>query len=170
MATLNVDMLTGRSCELVEELGRRRVDFCAAADESQNHHCCRNNRLRTIVSVKCFDDRLMKVIVAAGKRLHHFFCALAPHIGRSGQAEDEFWSLLDENTAVVPPKDVIVFAGYLNGNVGATKNEYSCQARFGCGQSNADGERILAYAKSHNLTIVSTVFRGDSHLISFYNR
>ncbi|VDO40532.1 unnamed protein product, partial [Heligmosomoides polygyrus] len=65
-------------------------------------------------------------------------------------------------------EDVIIVAGDLNGHVGATKDVYSCHGAMG--SRNADGERILGYAESHNLTIVNTVFRKcDSHLISFYS-
>ncbi|VDP19224.1 unnamed protein product [Heligmosomoides polygyrus] len=111
----------------------------------------------------------MKIIVAAKERLYHFFSAYAPQTGCSEQAKDEFWSLLDEKTADVPSKDVIIVAGDLNGHVGATKDGYSCHGGFGYGSRNAVGERILDYAESHNLTIVNTVFRKrDYHLISYY--
>ncbi|VDO67818.1 unnamed protein product [Heligmosomoides polygyrus] len=109
----------------------------------------------------------MKIAVAARKRLYHFFSAYAPQTGCSDQAKDEFWSLLDEKTAEVPPKDVIIIAD-LNGHIGA--DGYSCHGGFGYGSRKADGERILEYAESHNLTIVNTVFRKrDSHLISYYS-
>ncbi|VDP07980.1 unnamed protein product [Heligmosomoides polygyrus] len=112
----------------------------------------------------------MKIVVAAKKRLYHFFSACAPQSGCSDQAKEGFWSLLDENTAEVPPKDVIIVAGDLNGHAGAAKDGYSCHGGFGYRSRNADGERILEYAESHNLTIVNTVFRkGDSHLISYYS-
>ncbi|VDO82322.1 unnamed protein product [Heligmosomoides polygyrus] len=88
----------------------------------------------------------MKIVVAAKERLYHFFSGYAPQTGCSDQAKDEFWNLLDENTAEVPSKDVIIAAGDLNAH------------------------RILEYAESHNLTIVNTVYRKrDSHLISFYS-
>ncbi|VDO88877.1 unnamed protein product [Heligmosomoides polygyrus] len=61
------------------------------------------------VSVERCDDRLMKIAVAAKERLYHFFSA--PQSGCSDQAKEEFWSLLDEKTAKIPPKDVIIVAG-----------------------------------------------------------
>uniref|UniRef100_A0A183G2W8 Endo/exonuclease/phosphatase domain-containing protein n=1 Tax=Heligmosomoides polygyrus TaxID=6339 RepID=A0A183G2W8_HELPZ len=93
------------------------------------------------------------------ERLYHFFSAYAPLSGCSDHAKEEFWSLLDEKTAEVPPKDVIIVAGDLSGHVGAAKDGYSCHDGFGYGSRHADGERILEYAESHNLTIVNTVFR-----------
>ncbi|VDP13440.1 unnamed protein product [Heligmosomoides polygyrus] len=173
VATLNVGTLTGRSCELVEALERRRVDFCAV---QETRTTCGvgvivSERFRdSIVSVERFDDRLMKIVVAAKERLYHFFSAYAPQTGCSEQTKDEFWSLLDETTAEVPSKDVIIVAGDLNGHVGATKDGHSCHGGFGYGSRNADGERILDYAESHKLTIVNTVFqKRDSHLISYYS-
>ncbi|VDO18684.1 unnamed protein product [Heligmosomoides polygyrus] len=107
-----------------------------------------------IVSVERFNDLLMKIVVVAKERLYHFF-ANAPQTGCSDQAKDEFRSLLDEKTAEVPPKDVIIVAG-------------QWARRYG--SRNADGGRILEYAESHSLTIVNTVFRKrDSYLISYYS-
>ncbi|VDP20298.1 unnamed protein product [Heligmosomoides polygyrus] len=124
----------------------------------------------SIVSVERFNDRLMKIVVAAKERLYHFFSAYAPQIGCSDQAKEEFWNLLDEKTAEVPSKDAIINDGDLNGHVGANKDGYGCHGGFRYGSRNADGERILEYAESCNLTIVNTVFRKrDSHLISFYS-
>ncbi|VDO28983.1 unnamed protein product [Heligmosomoides polygyrus] len=100
---------------------------------------------------------MMKIVVAAKERLYHFFSAYAPQTGCSDQAKDEFWNLLDEKTAKVPSKDVIIVAGDLNGHVGAAKDGFSCHGGFGYGSRNPDGERILEYAESHSLTIVNTI-------------
>ncbi|VDP63520.1 unnamed protein product [Heligmosomoides polygyrus] len=97
---LNVGTLTSHSCELVEALERRKIDFCAV--QEARWFCCmsrdisrgfkavlcgsaRTNscvgmiaskRFRgTIASVERFDDCLMKVVVAAKERLYHFFSA-----------------------------------------------------------------------------------------------
>ncbi|VDO65843.1 unnamed protein product [Heligmosomoides polygyrus] len=162
----------GHSCELVEALERRRVDFSAVQETrtTSGDGIIVSERLRdSIVNVQRYDDRLMKIVVAAKERLYHFFSAYAPQSGCPDQAKEELWSLLDEKTAEVPPKDVIIVAGNLDGHEGAAKDGYSCHGGFGYGSRNADGERILVYAESHNLTNVNTVFRKrDSHLISYY--
>ncbi|VDO21431.1 unnamed protein product [Heligmosomoides polygyrus] len=62
---------------------------------------------------------------------------------------DEFRSLLDEKTAEVPPKDVIIVAGDLNGHVGATKDGYSCHGGFGYGSCNAHGQNLSESWSSH---------------------
>ncbi|VDP11805.1 unnamed protein product [Heligmosomoides polygyrus] len=142
VATLNVGTLTGGSCEVVEALERRRVDFYAV---QETRWSCRKSkdigrglkavlcgsprttsgvgiivseRFRdAIVSVERFDGRLMKIVVAAKERLHDFFSAHASQTGCSDQAKDEFWNLLDEKRVEVPSKDVIVVAGDFNGHV-----------------------------------------------------
>ncbi|VDO90911.1 unnamed protein product [Heligmosomoides polygyrus] len=43
----------------------------------------------SIVSVERFDDRLMKIVVAAKERLYHFFSAYAPQTDCSDQAKEE---------------------------------------------------------------------------------
>ncbi|VDO60200.1 unnamed protein product [Heligmosomoides polygyrus] len=149
VATLNVGTLTGRSCELVEELERRRVDFCAVQETRWS--CCKSRVIergftavlcgspRTTsgvaiivsahsrdltVSVARFDDRLMKIVVAAKEQLFHFSSAYATQTGCSDQAKDRVWSLLDENKAEVASRDTIIVAGDLNGHVGAAKDEW----------------------------------------------
>ncbi|VDP33393.1 unnamed protein product [Heligmosomoides polygyrus] len=119
-----------------------------------------------MVGVERFDNPLMKIVVAAKERLYHFFSTYAPQAGCSDQAKDEFWNLLDEKTAEVPSKDVIIVAGDLDRHVGAAKDGYSCHGGFRYGSRNADGERIIECSESHNLTIVNAVF---SHLISYYS-
>ncbi|VDO65961.1 unnamed protein product [Heligmosomoides polygyrus] len=81
----------------------------------------------SIVSAERFDDRLMKIFVATKERLYHFFSAYAPQSGCSDQTKDEFWNLLDEKTAEVPSKDVIIVAGDLNGHRGAARESGNYQ-------------------------------------------
>ncbi|VDO97145.1 unnamed protein product [Heligmosomoides polygyrus] len=53
---------------------------------------------------------MMKIVVAAERRMDHLFSAYAPQTGCSERDKDEFWSLLDEKTAEVPSLDVIIVA------------------------------------------------------------
>uniref|UniRef100_A0A183G436 Integrase catalytic domain-containing protein n=1 Tax=Heligmosomoides polygyrus TaxID=6339 RepID=A0A183G436_HELPZ len=52
----------------------------------------------SIVRVEPFNDRLMKIVVAAKERLYHFSSAYASQTGCSDQVTDELWSLLDKKT------------------------------------------------------------------------
>ncbi|VDP23788.1 unnamed protein product [Heligmosomoides polygyrus] len=134
------------SCSKSRDMGRNfKAALCGSPRSTSGVGIIVSERFRdSIVSVERFNDRLMKIVVAAKERLYHFFSAYAPQSGCSDQAKEEFWNLLDEKTAEVPSKDVNIVAGDLNG---------------------------LEYAESHSLTIVSTIFRKRvSHLISCYSR
>ncbi|VDO84939.1 unnamed protein product [Heligmosomoides polygyrus] len=145
------------SCRKSRDIERGfKAVLCGSPRTSSGVGVIVSERFRdSIVSVERFDDGLTKIVVAGKERLYHFFSAYAPQSGCFDQAKDEFWSLLDEKTAEVPSKDVIIVAGDLNGHVGATKDGTSCHGGFGCGTRNAD---------------VNTVFRKrDSHLVSYYS-
>ncbi|VDP35009.1 unnamed protein product [Heligmosomoides polygyrus] len=128
------------SCRKSRDIGRGfKAVLCGSPRTTSGVGIIVSERFRdSIVSVERFDDRLMKIVVAAKERLYHFFSAYAPQTGCSDQAKEEFWSLLDEKTAEIPSKDVIIVAGDLNGHVGATKDGYSCHGGFGYGSHNAD--------------------------------
>ncbi|VDL80191.1 unnamed protein product [Nippostrongylus brasiliensis] len=65
---------------------------------------------------------------------------------------------------------MIVVASDLSGHVGTSKDGYKCHGGFGYGARNEDGESILEYACSHDLSIMNTTFRKrPSLLISFYS-
>ncbi|VDO63574.1 unnamed protein product [Heligmosomoides polygyrus] len=148
------------ACRKSRDIGRGfKAVLCGSPRTTNGVGIIVSERFRdSIVSVERFDDRLMKIIVAAKERLYHFFSAYAPQGGCSNQAKDEFWNLLDEKTAEVPSKDVIIVAGDLNGHL----------SWWLYGSRNADGERILDYAESRNLTVVNIVLRKRNfNLISY---
>ncbi|VDP07230.1 unnamed protein product [Heligmosomoides polygyrus] len=137
--------------------GRFKVVQCGRPSATNGVGIIVSERFRdSIVSVERFNDRLMKIVVAAKERLYHISLRMLRRLGTSGKGE--FWSRLDEETAEAPTKDVVIVAGDLNGHVGAMKDGHSCHGGFEYGSRNAYGERILEYAESHNLTAVNTGF------------
>ncbi|VDO75278.1 unnamed protein product [Heligmosomoides polygyrus] len=144
---------TGWACRKSRGIGRGfKAVLCGSPRTTSGVGIIVSERFRdSIVSVERFDDRLMKIVVAAKERLYHFFSAYAPQSGCSDQAMDEFRNLLDEMTAEV-------------------RDGYNCHGGFGYGSRNPDVGRILECADSHGFTIVNTVFRKrDSDLISYYS-
>ncbi|VDP40324.1 unnamed protein product [Heligmosomoides polygyrus] len=183
VATLNVDTLTGRSCQLDEALERRGVDLCAVQETRWSCSKSRgigrglkavlcgpmitsgvrmiiSERFRdSIVSVERFNDRLMKIVVFVKERLYHFYSAYAPQSGCSDQAKEEFWSLHDEKTAEVQQKDVIIVAGDLNGHVGAVKEAYSCHGGLGYRSRDADDAKVVPMRRSPAASAVICTFK-----------
>ncbi|EYC32663.1 hypothetical protein Y032_0002g1030 [Ancylostoma ceylanicum] len=132
IATLNVGTLTGRSHEQAAALQRRRIDLCAVQETRWSGSKSKDIRGGfkigssgtrigvgvivpgrfgdSIAGVERFDDRLMKTVIVTLERRIHFFSAYAPQTGCTDQAKDEFWALIDEKTAAVPPEDTVIIA------------------------------------------------------------
>ena len=193
IASFNVGSLTGRTAELAAELYRRKIDICTlqetrwAGAKSTNigegYKLLFNRSVRTksgvgiavskrfrdaILEARRYDDRLMKVVFLLAKRKLHLFTAYAPQAGCSDATKIDFWSLIDEKIREVPPEDIIIIAGDLNGHVDRDKNAHRSHGGFGI--RNDDGERILDFAESHALAICNTFFRKrESHMITYYS-
>ncbi|VDP11981.1 unnamed protein product [Heligmosomoides polygyrus] len=116
-----MDALSGRSYELAEALKRRRTDLRCKRTTSDVGVIVSERFQNAIAKVEEFSDRLMKIVAAVQRRIHHLFSAYALQTGCSERDKDEFWSLPVENTADVPSLDVIVDAGDPNGHDGAKK-------------------------------------------------
>ncbi|VDO62277.1 unnamed protein product [Heligmosomoides polygyrus] len=95
------------SCCKSRDIGRGfKAILCGSPRTTSGVGVVVSERFRdAIASVERFSDRLMKVVVAAEQRMYHFFSAYAPQTGCSERAKDEFWTLLDEKTAEVPPEE-----------------------------------------------------------------
>lgn len=195
IATFNVGSLTGRAAELADKLRRRKIDICTLQEtrwvgaKSKNlgsgYKLLFNGSTGTkngvgiavskrfrdaILEARRYDDRLMKVVFLLANRKLHLFTAYAPQTGCPDATKDTFWSLLDEQTRQVPPEDIIVIAGDLNGHVGHDKNAHPSHGGLGYGTLNDDGQRILNFAESHDLAICNTFFKKrESHLITYYS-
>ncbi|VDP11327.1 unnamed protein product [Heligmosomoides polygyrus] len=125
-----------------------------------------------IISVERFNDRLMKVVVAAEQRMYHFFSAYAPQAGCSVRAKDEFWTLLDEKTAEVSSEDAVVIAGDFIGHVGLRKMVTAVTAGLHMGhvmllEAKKAAKKAVAVAKAVNCDDLSDELEtrdGERHL------
>lgn len=193
-ATLNVGSMTGRAAEVAAALKERRIDVCAvqetrwagakSRDIGAGYKLLFNGSPRTtsgvgiivseryrdaVAEVYRYDDRLMKIIFVINSRRMHFFSAYAPQSGCTMRVKDDFWSLLDSETAAVPMEECLVIAGDLNGHVGELNNGHPSHGGFGYGRRNDDGERILDYAGSHNLILLNTWYKKRCSQLATYH-
>uniref|UniRef100_A0A914X375 Endonuclease/exonuclease/phosphatase domain-containing protein n=1 Tax=Plectus sambesii TaxID=2011161 RepID=A0A914X375_9BILA len=179
LATLNIGTLKGRYRELAAMLKARRIDIAAiqetrwkgakAYNISEGYKLfytgTNNNRngiglaiakpyRDAIAEVQRFSNRLMKIVVITETRHLHLFSGYAPQTGCTNAQKEEFWTLLDDKTAEVPPEDIVIVAGNLNGY----------------GTRNADGECILDYAEAHGLRLINFFFaKPAAHLRTYYS-
>uniref|UniRef100_A0A914WXY9 Reverse transcriptase domain-containing protein n=1 Tax=Plectus sambesii TaxID=2011161 RepID=A0A914WXY9_9BILA len=195
LATLNIGTLKGRYRELAAMLKARRIDIAAIQETrwkgAKAYNIGEGYKLfyvgtsndrngvglavaepycNAIAEVQRFSDRLMKVVLITETRRLHLFSGYAPQTGCTNAQKEEFWTLLDDKTAEVPPEDIVIVAGDLNGHVGSDSDGYRCHGGRGYGTRNADGERILDYAEAHGLRLINTFFaKPAAHLRTYYS-
>ena len=124
-----------------------------------------------VFDVQWFSDRIIMVKLIVGQKVVTILSVYAPQNGLSDAQKDMFYAELASVTAKVPASEILFPCGDWNGHVG---NAGSCfrevHGGFGFGkpEPDAEGERILEFAISHNLMLGNTCFRKrDSHLITY---
>ena len=83
----------------------------------------------------------------------------APTSDHEDEEIEEFYELLDTTIAKVPKKDILIVQGDWNAKVGpdAYQNWAGTAGRFGLGETNDRGLRLLEFARSHHLTLANTL-------------
>lgn len=126
--------LTGRTCELIEACGTGHEVVLLQVEgyrsrlqghpvwQSQDHQQCWCDCLRNaIISMECFNDCLMKVVVADEQRMYHFVSAHAQQSGCSERAKEEFGPCLMKRQQSYHQK-TLSLSQNLNGHVGTAND------------------------------------------------
>lgn len=197
VCTVNVGTLRGRRSEVVDMLGRRKVDICCVQEvryrnggttsvgdqESRYKFWYSGNEYGTngvgvfvkqelaenVIEVVRRSDRIMEIKVVLGKRIHHVISAYAPQAGRPLEERMEFFDSLEDVIMTIPLSEGLVVAGDLNGHIGQDHAGYEeVMGCFGFGNQNVEGKRILDMCKDHELKIVNTYFKKDREKLITY--
>ena len=114
-------------------------------------------------------DRIILLKLIIGKQVYSFVCGYAPQQGRPEAEKQQFYDDAHSISAKIPPSEVLVPGGDLNGHVGRSADGYEeVHGGFGFGERNDEGGRILDFAVAHDLVVVNTLFKKrDSHLITY---
>ena len=85
----------------------------------------------------------------------------APSTDRHEEEVDEFYEDLKKIMKKVPHKDVLVIQGGWNAKIGEDANESwsGTVGKFALGTANDRGERLLQFAKTHQLVAANTLFK-----------
>ena len=183
-----MESLTGRSGELVEALGERRIDIACVQEirwrgSSYRYFGATGKRYKlfwmgsdaktegvgifvaekwvdSVVSVERHSERIMALKMVLRDRLLNVFTVYAPHSGKPDEVKECFWNeVFHLVSCIVPQNELVVFAGDMNGHVGSSNVGYvGTHGGFGYGSRNADGSRILEFADGLNLVICNTLF------------
>ena len=80
----------------------------------------------------------------------------------------QFWEDLDSMVSTVPISEKLFIGGDLNGHVGATNVGFErVHGGFGYGSRSQEEEDVLNFALAYDLLIANTVFKRESHLVTF---
>ncbi|KAG8235651.1 hypothetical protein J437_LFUL013643 [Ladona fulva] len=122
-----------------------------------------------IYEVERMSDRIMCVKLEIGRGSTTIVCGYAPQAGCEEEEMNVFWRQLDQVIMEIPENERVNVGADLNGHVGRRRcGEERAHGRWGVGERNGEGERIMEHAVAYDLTIVNTCFRkGEGHLITY---
>ncbi|XP_071500074.1 uncharacterized protein [Diadema antillarum] len=105
------------------------------------------------------EGALISIRISARPHKLTIIQAYAPTSGHGDEEVEEFYDQLEATIAKVPRKDLMMVQGYWNAKVGpdAYENWAGTVGRFGMGDTNDRGIRLLEFAKSHCLTLANTL-------------
>ena len=84
----------------------------------------------------------------------------APTSASSDEDIEAFYNDVDETLAKTDKKDIIILTGDWNAKVGNDNTDWKyTMSRYGYGERNERGERLLKFATNHNLYICNTKFQ-----------
>lgn len=105
-------------------------------------------------------DRVMSIKLKAKPVNINIIQIYAPTSTASDTDLDNFYIELETTISKIPKRELLILMGDLNAKIGAHADQLSCCAgKFGLGQRNERGERLLQFAEENNLVISNTFFQ-----------
>jgi len=186
----NIGSMTGRSEEVAEVMGRRRIDICCLQEtrwKGSGTRMIGRDRVKykffwqgggdgtggagvlvaeglveNVVEVKRRSDRIVQVKVVVGKEVVNVVSAYAPQTGRGEDEKEEFWRMMEEVVAVVGDAERLVIGGDMNAHVGEKADGYEgVHGGVGFGERNEEGVGLLDFACAADLTVANTRFQRE---------
>ena len=188
IGTWNVRTLyaCGKVKELTHELDRYRWDVLGLAEvrwtscgettteeghkiwysgeDSRHQHgvgfIVNKNKINSVISCTPISSRLISIRIAARPLNITIIQVYAPTTDYDDDAVETFYEELENIIKVTPKKDFLVIQGDWNAKIGTDTYEHwgGTAGRFGLGETNDRGLRLLDFAKSHKLTVANTLF------------
>lgn len=117
---------------------------------------------RAATSVLAFQPVSSRLAVLSinGMIKTHLLSIYAPTEPSSDASKDEFYDELQHTLNSIPKTDLIILAGDFNAHVGDDRSGWeSTMGKFGHGQMNDNGLRLLSFAASNDLLVGNTHFQ-----------
>ena len=197
MASWNVGSLTGKSGEVAEELGKRKVDVCGVQETRWKGEgarflgavgcryklwwkggvdgtggvgvMVREELADQVLEVWRRSERVIVVTMLIGKVLTRVISGYAPQQVRGECEKDKFYDELSDEIGKAGDSEFVVVLGDLNGHVGEQVD--GCEGvhgGFGYGQSNLEGCRVLELCDAYGLMVGNTLFKREKEKLITY--
>ena len=113
----------------------------------------------SVISCMPILSRLISICVSAKPHNMTIIQVYAPTTDHDDEEVKKFYELLESTIMEVPKKDILIVQGDWNAKVGpdAYENWAGTVGRFGIGETNDRGLRLLEFARSHCLTLANTL-------------
>ena len=114
---------------------------------------------RSVIAFQPISDRLA-VLTIDGTVKTHILSIYAPTETSPDTAKDDFYNQLQHTVDTIPQTELIILAGDFNAHVGADRSGWEqTLGRFGHGEINDNGLRLLSFAASNNLVVGNSQFQ-----------
>ena len=113
-------------------------------------------------------DRVITVKLEIEGTLLNVVSAYARQVGCGRENEAGFWSETDKVMESILRQERVVIGADFSGHVGeGNRGDEDVIGRYGDKERNADGQRVVDFAKGTNMTVVNTYFRKEEHRMTY---
>jgi len=118
------------------------------------------------VGYECVSDRVLSIKLKAKPVNLNIIQLYAPTSAAGDLDVETFYGELEATVAKIPNRELLIIMGDLNAKIGANADQLShCAGRFGLGQRNERGERLIQFAAENNLVIANSLFKNHPRRI-----
>ncbi|XP_039760435.1 craniofacial development protein 2-like [Pararge aegeria] len=124
---------------------------------------------RCVMGYKAVNDRVITLKLKASPCHINIVQIYAPTAQSSEEDIEQFYISLVQTLENIPQREVTLVIGDLNAKVGRTSDDAHLRhlvGRFGIGERNERGERLLQFCNEQNLVITNTCF--EHHIRRLY--
>ena len=123
----------------------------------------------SVLEVKRISDRIISVKLVIEGSMMTVVSAYAPQVGCTMEEKDDFFNDLDEGVESIPKEERILIGADFNGHVGeGNRGDEQVMGRHGLKERNAEGQRLVDFAKRMDMAIVNTYFKKkEEHRITY---
>ena len=135
-----------------------------SGDEEKHQHgvgfIVNKDQVNSVISCRPVNSRIISLRIRAQPLNLTVIQVYAPTSDYQDEEVESFYDELEECIKEAPKKDILIVMGDWNAKVGEDAYDQwaGASGRFGIGETNERGIRLLEFASSHKLTLANTLF------------